>query len=120
MKIFNPIQIGRRIDIRVQIWKEQRTFKPFSLKLFLELLSDMGSQWIASTQAANIAVFNLLKNTDIELVWSIKSSLKLAFRTQSLEKIIGFHGCAQHLPSFETIESKKVVIEKIFTRVNPK
>lgn len=106
LQIFTPVRDWTRRDIRVMIWKSERVFKPFSFQLFLELLS--GSKAITTTQAANIAVFNLLKNTQIELIWSVKNSLQLAWRSDSLKHIDYYSWSKKDLPEYTEIENKYI------------
>lgn len=119
IKIFSPLKYGKQVDIKVIIWKEERIFKPFSLKLLLELMSVSSEVWIESTQAANIAVFNLLKNTQIDIVWN-NMNLRLALRDDSLEKIRYFHSARETVPNYSQIEEKTIRQKKAKRKVSRK
>lgn len=111
IKIFSPLKYGKQVDIKVIIWKEERIFKPFSLKLLLELMSQTSEASIVSTQAANIAVFNLLKNTQIDIIWN-NMNLRLALRDDSLEKIRYLHSVREPIPNYSQIEEKTICQKK--------
>ncbi|MCH8519114.1 hypothetical protein LAT59_05135, partial [Candidatus Gracilibacteria bacterium] len=79
--------------------------------LFIDLLSDTKGYGVQSSQAANIAVFNILKNTKLELVGSIVTGLRLALRNDSTKHIDYYHGSKELIPSYDEvlIKTKEVI-----------